>query len=85
MAFYNRLFKESGEGLGERGEPVPQTWVVGDVDQCVDELVHFVRDFGMTDIVTMAVPPGLRADQMSESLEKLFKEVVPRVKAEVNS
>lgn len=83
MAFYNRLFKESGEGLGERGEPVPQTWIVGDVDHCVEELKHFIGEFGMTDIVSMAVPPGLRAEQMSESLEKLFKEVVPRVKAEL--
>lgn len=85
MAFYNRLFKESGEGLGEQGEPVPQTWIVGDVDHCVDELKHFILKFGMTDIVSMAVPPGLRAEQMSESLEKLFKEVVPRVKGDLAS
>lgn len=83
MAFYNRLFKESGEGFGDRGEPVPQTWIVGDVDHCVEEILAFVDQFGMTDIVSMAVPPGLRADQMSESLEKLFTEVAPRVKAEV--
>lgn len=83
MAFYNRLFKESGEGLGERGEPVPQTWIVGDVEHCVEELKHFIDEFGMTDIVSMAVPPGLRAEQMSESLEKLFKEVVPRVKSDL--
>ncbi len=83
MAFYNRLFAESGEGFGARGEPVPQTWIVGDVDHCVEQILAFVDEFGMTDIVSMAVPPGLRADQMSASLEKLFTEVAPRVKAEV--
>ncbi|MDG2278605.1 MAG: LLM class flavin-dependent oxidoreductase [Pseudomonadales bacterium] len=83
MALYNRFFEESGEGFGHGGEPVPQTWIVGDVDHCVEELVAFIEKFGMTDIVSMAVPPGLRAEQMSQSLEKLFTEVVPKVKAKV--
>jgi len=48
----------------------------------VDQLREFIEVFGMTDIVSMAVPPGLRADQISESLERLFKEVVPRLKME---
>ena len=72
------------EGFGEKGEQVPQTWIVGDVDHCVDELKKFITDFGITDIVTMAVPPGMRADDMSVSLERLFTQVVPRVKAELN-
>jgi len=84
MALYQRFFEESGEGFGERGEPVPQTWIVGDVEECVSELVKFIDDFAITDIVSMAVPPGMRADQMQTSLEKLFTEVVPRVKAEVS-
>jgi alkanesulfonate monooxygenase SsuD/methylene tetrahydromethanopterin reductase-like flavin-dependent oxidoreductase (luciferase family) len=84
MELYNRFFKESGEGFGERGEPIPQTWVVGDVDHCVEELTSFIETFGITDIVSMAVPPGLRAEQMAPSLERLFKEVVPQLKAQVN-
>ena len=83
MQLYNRFFEESGEGFGETGEPVPQTWVVGDVEHCVAELKSFIREFGITDIVTMAVPPGLRADQMGDSLQLLFSEVVPRLKAEL--
>ena len=84
MALYQRFFEESGEGFGERGEPVPQTWIVGDVEECVVELVKFIKDFGITDIVSMAVPPGMRAGQMQDSLEKLFTQVVPRVKSEVS-
>ena len=83
MALYQRFFEESGEGLGERGELVPQTWIVGDVAHCVAELLAFIRTFGITDIVSMAVPPGLRASQMADSLEKLFRDVVPAVKAEL--
>lgn len=80
MQLYNRFFKESGEGFGDSGEPVPQTWIVGDVESCVQQLLGFIKDFGMTDIVTMAVPPGLRAEQMSDGLEALFTQVVPEVK-----
>ncbi|MCZ6616937.1 MAG: LLM class flavin-dependent oxidoreductase [Gammaproteobacteria bacterium] len=80
MALYQRFFEESGEGFGEQGEPVPQTWIVGDVDHCVSELKQFIAAFGITDIVTMAVPPGLRPAQMAQSLERLFTEVVPRLK-----
>ena len=84
MALYRRFFEESGEGIGETGEPVPQTWIVGNVAECVEQLKAFVREFGMTDIVTMAVPPGLSAEQMSPSLERLFRDVVPALKAELN-
>ena len=62
---------------------MPQTWIVGDIDHCVDEIKAFVRSFGITDIVSMAVPPGMRAGDMSQSLERLFTQVVPRVKQEL--
>lgn len=84
MALYQRFFEESGEGLGEKGDPIPQTWIVGDVDHCVTELKAFIEDFGITDLVTMAMPPGLRAERMASSLERLFKAVVLRVKAAFN-
>ena len=83
MALYQRFFEESGEGFGEKGEPVPQTWIVGNVDECVTELLKFINDFGITDIVSMAVPPGMRAEQMGDSLEMLFTQVVPRLKTEL--
>ncbi len=81
MALYQRFFDESGEGFERGGDPIPQTWVVGDVDHCVSELRAFIGTFGITDVVTMALPPGLRATQMAPSLEKLFTQVVPRLKA----
>ena len=74
---------QRGEGFGDAGEQVPQTWIVGDVDHCVAELKQFIETFGITDIVSMAVPPGMRAEQMSASLERLFTQVVPRLKAEL--
>ena len=85
MALYQRFFDESGEGFGDPGEAIPQTWIVGNVAHCVTELQQFIETFGITDIVTMAVPPGLRAEQMGSSLERLFTEVVPRLKREASS
>jgi len=84
MALYQRFFEESGqEGLGRSGQPILQSWVVGDADHCVNELAAFVQTYGITDLVSMAVPPGMRASQMSGSLERLFRDVVPRLKARV--
>ena len=85
MQLYQRFREESGQRIGEVGETVPQTWIVGTVDECVAEICTFVREFGITDMATMAVPPGLRAVQMNSSLERLFRDVVPRVKAELGS
>jgi len=85
MALYQRFFEESGEGFGDPADAIPQTWIVGNAAHCVEELKRFIDAFGITDLVTMAVPPGLRAEQMSTSLEGLFREVVPRVKAQLES
>jgi alkanesulfonate monooxygenase SsuD/methylene tetrahydromethanopterin reductase-like flavin-dependent oxidoreductase (luciferase family) len=83
MKLYQKFFEESGQGFGEKGDPVPQRLIVGDVDHCVGELVDFVKAFGVTDLVTMAVPPGMRPSQMANSLESLFTKVAPKVKAAV--
>ena len=45
----------------------------------------FIEEFGITDIVTMAVPPGLRAEQMGDSLERLFRDVAPEVKRRIGA
>ena len=83
MQLYNRFFQESGEGLGNSGARVPQTWIVGNVDHCVDQLVEFIDTFGMTDIVTWGLPPGMTTADMQPSLERLADEVIPRVRARV--
>ena len=54
---------------------------LGGVEHCVKELTSFVRDYGITDLVTWAVPPGMRPEQMNGSLERFVRDVVPRVKA----
>ena len=62
------------------GPRIPQTWVVGDADRCVRELSAFIAEHGITDLVTWAVPPGLRPEQMNHSLERFAREVAPRLR-----
>ena len=62
---------------------IPQTWVVGNADHCVAELSRFIREYGITDRVTWAVPSGIRPERMNGSLERFFRNVVPRLKAAV--
>ena len=73
---------EAGGVSGNTREvSIPQTWVVGNVEHCVKELTSFVREYGITDLVTWAVPPGMRPEQMSGSLERFVRDVAPRIKA----
>ncbi len=85
MELYQRFFEESGEGMGTEGDRIPQTWIIGDVETCVEALHEFIVEFGMTDLVTWGAPPGLRPAQMNHSLEKLFRDVVPRVRERLNA
>jgi hypothetical protein len=79
---FNKDESAAGGVAGNTREAsIPQTWVVGDVEHCVKELTSFVREYGITDLVTWAVPPGMRPEQMNSSLERFVRDVAPRVKA----
>jgi alkanesulfonate monooxygenase SsuD/methylene tetrahydromethanopterin reductase-like flavin-dependent oxidoreductase (luciferase family) len=85
MEVYNRFRSESGGHGGVAGitkeSSIPQTWVVGDVDHCVAELTSFIDEYGLTDIVSWAVPPGMKPDEMKPSLERYARDVAPRLRA----
>ncbi len=85
MALYIQFHREGGrgDGLGRyRDEArIPQTWIVGDVEHCARELAGFIREYGLTDVVGWAVPPGLHPEAMNESLEAYVGQVIPRVHA----
>ena len=55
----------------------------GQLNHCVAELSRFIREYGITDRVTWAVPSGIRPERMNGSLERFFRNVVPRLKAAV--
>ena len=87
MSVYARFQAEIGGGVsagGVKGDTearrIPQTWVVGDVEHCVAELSAFIGEYGITDLVSWAVPPGIRPEQMNRSLERFFRDVAPRLR-----
>ena len=41
----------------------------------------FIAQHGITDLVTWAVPPGLRPEQMNASLDRFARGVAPRLRA----
>jgi alkanesulfonate monooxygenase SsuD/methylene tetrahydromethanopterin reductase-like flavin-dependent oxidoreductase (luciferase family) len=85
MEVYGKFREQSGGHGGVSGitedARIPQTWVVGDVDHCVAELAAFIREYDLTDIVTWAVPPGMKPEQMNASLERFTRDVAPRLRA----
>ncbi len=85
MEVYSKFRADAG---GHGGVPgiteatrIPQTWIVGNEDRCVAELAAFIREYGLTDIVTWAVPPGMQPEQMNASLERFARNVAPRLRA----
>ena len=82
MEYYAQAFKAAGRDAppDQDKERISQNWVVGDVDYCVSELTDFIKTNRITDLVTWAVPPGLRPADVANSLQKFATKVVPRIK-----
>jgi alkanesulfonate monooxygenase SsuD/methylene tetrahydromethanopterin reductase-like flavin-dependent oxidoreductase (luciferase family) len=81
---YAEWIRESGDAVsflgGEGAEPIPQSWIVGDADTCRAELAKFVAEYGLTDVVTWGVPPGVAPEAMNASLERFAREVMPALR-----
>ncbi len=84
MSVYNRFMAETPDDYGWT-EPggIPQSVFVGSPDECVTELVDFITTYGITDIASSGLPPGINPDWMARSIERLASEVLPRVRAEL--
>ena len=63
----------------------PLTWTVGSTDHCVAELEQLIVDHGITDLVTWGGPPGLAPSIMNDSLTKFAQEVIPRLRAKLET
>jgi alkanesulfonate monooxygenase SsuD/methylene tetrahydromethanopterin reductase-like flavin-dependent oxidoreductase (luciferase family) len=78
---YAGWIRESGDAVsfrgGEGAQPIPQSWIVGDADACRAELAKFVAEYGLTDVVTWGVPPGVAPEALNASLERFARDVMP--------
>jgi alkanesulfonate monooxygenase SsuD/methylene tetrahydromethanopterin reductase-like flavin-dependent oxidoreductase (luciferase family) len=83
MGVYERFFAETPDTytFGRRDSgPIPQTWIVGDADHCVAELCRFAEEYGITDVTTAGLPPGVDPEMMGRNLERIAGQVLPRVR-----
>ncbi len=83
---YARLFDETPDeftAFDPSKGAIPQGWIVGDEDECTAELAAFIQEYGITDLCTWGGPPGLPPSIMNDSLERLARSVIPRVRAAV--
>jgi alkanesulfonate monooxygenase SsuD/methylene tetrahydromethanopterin reductase-like flavin-dependent oxidoreductase (luciferase family) len=83
MQHYKNWAVESKDNVGDFNDPtrIPQTYIIGNVESCTDQVVEFVRRFGITDLVGWAAPPGILPEQTNGNLERFARDVVPRVRA----
>ena len=84
MEAYTEFFKATPDDYGQgwrESDSIPQNVFVGSADACVEELQRMSREFGITDVVSAGLPPGVDPDFMAGNLERLANEVVPRVRA----
>ncbi len=82
MARYDEWARAAGDNVTEFRDPdrIPQRWIVGDAAHCVAEISAFVAQYGITDLVTWASPPGMRPSRMNASLEQFARWVMPELK-----
>lgn len=86
MSVYAQFSATTSDRLPALEDPrgsIPQGWLVGDEDHCVEQLVAYLTEFGITDMVTWGAAPGMAPSLMNESLERFAKNVVPRVRAAI--
>lgn len=84
MSVYDTFMAETPDDYGWR-EPggIPQMAFMGTADECVEEIVSFARTYGVTDIASSGLPPGVDPDFMATNLERLAHDVLPRVRAQL--
>ena len=83
MSLFERFFQETPDTytFAKRdAQPIPQTWIVGNADHCVAELQRFRDDYGITDVATTGLPPGIEPAVMARNLERIATEVLPRLR-----
>ncbi len=81
MGVYDSFMAETPDTYAW-GDPdaIPQGVIIGTVAECVEKLRSFVDDFGVTDIASSGLPPGIDPDYMATNLERLATEVLPQLR-----
>ena len=81
MGVYGTFMAETPDDYGWGSEGgIPQNVIIGTADEVVKELTDFIELYGITDIATSGLPPGIDPEFMARNLERLAAEVIPLLK-----
>jgi alkanesulfonate monooxygenase SsuD/methylene tetrahydromethanopterin reductase-like flavin-dependent oxidoreductase (luciferase family) len=81
MGVYGTFMAETPDdyGWGTEGG-IPQNVIVGTAEEVVTQLREFIDLYGITDIATSGLPPGIDPEFMGANLERLAADVIPHLR-----
>ena len=81
MGVYGTFMAETPDDYGWGSEGgIPQNVIIGNAEEVTKELSEFIHLYGITDIATSGLPPGIDPEFMARNLERLASEVIPHLK-----
>ncbi len=84
MAIYNKFMASTPDSYGWRDPGgIPQGAFMGTAEECAAEMVSFATEFGITDIASSGLPPGVDPEFMNTNVERLANEVLPVVRSQL--
>lgn len=86
MSVYDKFMKSTPDDYGWR-EPggIPQSSFMGTADECIAEIVGFAQKYGVTDIASSGLPPGVSPEFMATNITRLADEVLPQVRSQLST
>jgi len=80
MGVYNTFMAETPDEYGwGSGDGIPQNVIIGTPREVISQLKAFIDAYGITDIATSGLPPGVDPEFMANNLERLAREVIPEL------
>ena len=80
MGVYNTFMAETPDEYGWGSEDgIPQNVIIGTPREVISQLQAFIDAYGITDIATSGLPPGVDPEFMANNLERLAREVIPEL------
>lgn len=81
MGVYGSFMAETPDDYGwGSSDGIPQNVIVGGATQVTQEISEFINTYGITDIATSGLPPGIEPEFMAANLERLASEVIPNLR-----
>jgi alkanesulfonate monooxygenase SsuD/methylene tetrahydromethanopterin reductase-like flavin-dependent oxidoreductase (luciferase family) len=81
MSIYNKFMAETPDDYGwGDADAIPQGVIVGTPEECIAELRSFIDTFGITDIASSGLPPGIDEDWANRNIERLANDVIPALR-----